>query len=370
MASPWDIDAVSVGFAEAATDPSQWSAALDRVVDAVGATGILVIPLKVEHRLPGLLHSSNVAETADRYLREGWCRQDLRNRGIPQMLSRGITVDQDFITSEEMRKSDFYNELLLRDGLYWFAGVLFHADKETWCLSIQRSASQGPFTPAEQSQLLALRAPLTTAATVAQKFALTRAAGGLDAFDMMDTAAMLVDRQGQILRINRIADDRLGDGLRIMNRRVTADDPETSRALAHLIGSAARDPGEGGAVMSPVAVARPGRLPLVVYALPLAGVMTRDRFGPAGAIVVVRDLDNRNLQPTAHLSALFGMTASEAKLAALLAAGEPLATLADRLGIAKETARSRLKVIFAKTGVNRQAELAALLGRLLDHRDV
>jgi len=370
MASSWDIDAVSVGFAEAATDPSRWGAALDRVAAAAGATGVALVPLKVEHRIPGLLHTDRMANIADRYLHEGWYKHDARSLGIPYMLSRGISVDQDFITPEEMRKSDMYNDLLARDGLYWFAGVLFHADKETWCVTIHRTAEQGPFTPAEQIQLLALRAPLTMAATVAQKFAMARAAGGLDAFDMMDTAAMLVDQQGQVLRTNRIADERLGDGLQITSRRVMADDPQTSRALAYLIDSAARDPGEGGVVMPPVAVARPGRPPLVVYALPLAGVMTRDRFGPARAIVVVRDLDNRNLQPTAHLSALFGLTASEAKLAAQLAAGESLATLADQSGIAKETARSRLKAVFAKTGVNRQAELAALLGRLLDHRDI
>ena len=37
MDSSWDIDALCAALAAAATDPSQWTAALDRVVDTVGA---------------------------------------------------------------------------------------------------------------------------------------------------------------------------------------------------------------------------------------------------------------------------------------------------------------------------------------------
>jgi DNA-binding CsgD family transcriptional regulator len=111
----------------------------------------------------------------------------------------------------------------------------------------------------------------------------------------------------------------------------------------------------------------PERRPLVVYALPLRG-MIRDLFGPARAIVVVRDLDERPLPPTFHLTSVFGLTAAESKLAARLGAGEALDAVADELGIARETARNQLKAIFLKTGVHRQAELAALLSRFLDRR--
>jgi DNA-binding CsgD family transcriptional regulator len=38
---------------------------------------------------------------------------------------------------------------------------------------------------------------------------------------------------------------------------------------------------------------------------------------------------------------------------------------AGALGIAKETARNQSKNVFAKTGARRQAELAALLARML-----
>ena len=64
------------------------------------------------------------------------------------------------------------------------------------------------------------------------------------------------------------------------------------------------------------------------------------------------------------LMTLFGLTAAEARLASRLAAGDALETIADELGIAKETARNQVKAVFAKTRTHRQAELVAVLARL------
>ena len=62
---------------------------------------------------------------------------------------------------------------------------------------------------------------------------------------------------------------------------------------------------------------------------------------------------------------VFRLTQAEARLATQLARGESLENVADQFGIGKETARSQLKSIFAKTGVHRQAELVAVLAKLL-----
>jgi DNA-binding CsgD family transcriptional regulator len=64
------------------------------------------------------------------------------------------------------------------------------------------------------------------------------------------------------------------------------------------------------------------------------------------------------------LSRAFGLSSGEAKLAVALSSGASLQEAADELGIANETARTRLKGVFAKTGVNRQTALIALIARL------
>ena len=92
--------------------------------------------------------------------------------------------------------------------------------------------------------------------------------------------------------------------------------------------------------------------------------MTADAFGPCQAVVILVDLDRRWVPPEEDLRVLFGLTAAEGNLAAMLASGKTLNESADALGISKETARSQLKGVFFKTETNRQAELVALLARL------
>jgi DNA-binding CsgD family transcriptional regulator len=62
----------------------------------------------------------------------------------------------------------------------------------------------------------------------------------------------------------------------------------------------------------------------------------------------------------AGLGRLFGLTRAEQALTAALAAGARLSDSAERLGISYETARTHLRNIFAKTGVDRQTELVRL----------
>ena len=82
-------------------------------------------------------------------------------------------------------------------------------------------------------------------------------------------------------------------------------------------------------------------------------------------MVVLIDPDSKTRTPEVNLRTVFRLTEAEARLATQLALGESLENLADQFGIAKETARSQLKSIFTKTGVHRQAELVAVLAKLL-----
>lgn len=79
------------------------------------------------------------------------------------------------------------------------------------------------------------------------------------------------------------------------------------------------------------------------------------------AVVIVRDPGLAAPLPPGDLVALFGLTPAEARLAARIADGAGLDEAAEALGVTRNTARSQLQAIFAKTGVNRQGELVRLL---------
>jgi DNA-binding CsgD family transcriptional regulator len=87
-------------------------------------------------------------------------------------------------------------------------------------------------------------------------------------------------------------------------------------------------------------------------------------FDGAIAALILTDMTRPTFTDVALLGRLFGLTGAEARLAALLGNGHDLASIAITLGVTRETLRSQLKAVFAKTGMRRQAELVALSARI------
>jgi DNA-binding CsgD family transcriptional regulator len=223
-----------------------------------------------------------------------------------------------------------------------------------------------PLFPGENVQLAGMRAPLSNGAMAASKLALAYAAGLAEAFDILGFAAVMLDNCGRVISANRTAKTTLTTELRIVRGRLTASDRETSKKILQLVDQATSSR-EGPALRSPVAVPRRARRPLVVYAFRLAGE-ARGRSSSARALILILDFEARPAPAETHLQHIFGLTSAESRLAVQLARGAPLKTAANALEVAKETARTQLRAVFAKTETSRQTELIALIGRLLSDR--
>jgi DNA-binding CsgD family transcriptional regulator len=362
MTPLWDLDGLNAELSAAALDPGRWKPALQRLSETVGAVGTVLLPPPGQ-RFDAVCTDA-IAEPSERYLKEGWCTRDLRDRGIAKMLRCGVTVDLDCATEDDFKRSDYYNDFLGRHGLRWFAGIAVSIARDNFgVVSIQRTIAQGPFDLQEQVRIARLRGPLEAAATVSRELSLARASGLADAFDVLGSGALIVDRAGRVLRVNRTAEATLGSELRIVNRRLCAPDHELSKRIDHVVCRAAASR-SGSVLTPPLAVPRQGRRPLLLYAVPLVGEAL-DIFWAARALVIIVDLDARPVPAETHLRQALGLTTAESRLATHLAGGEALDTCADLLQISKQTARSQLKAVFAKTDTSRQAELVVLIGRLL-----
>jgi DNA-binding CsgD family transcriptional regulator len=86
-----------------------------------------------------------------------------------------------------------------------------------------------------------------------------------------------------------------------------------------------------------------------------------DVFARARAVLIATPVVAREVPSAEVVQGLFDLTPAEARLAALIAAGDAPVPAAAKLGITPSTARSVLKRVFQKTGVSRQAELVGLL---------
>lgn len=80
-----------------------------------------------------------------------------------------------------------------------------------------------------------------------------------------------------------------------------------------------------------------------------------------GAVIYVQDAQSPPVLAPGHLSKLLGLTASEGRLAHALATAGSLDDAARMCGLTQATARTYLKLIFAKTGTRGQADLVRLL---------
>jgi DNA-binding CsgD family transcriptional regulator/PAS domain-containing protein len=361
MGAAWNLDTITEAFAAAAVDSSRWDAAMEVVADSTGAAGALLFP--VRGYIPNVPFSPSMAGPLEKYIADGWIHRDVRYQCHPIAARQGIATEFDIITPDEIARHPYYQEFLAPFGLRWFAGVKVACGDDYWALSIQRTIDQGPFSVAEQGELVELSNRLASSAAVARALSFARAEATVSAFEISGTAVLLLDIRREVLQANEAAERLFGPDLQIVGRRIVSFDHAATKALDRTLHQLLWTR-SGSASTAPVILPRRDKRPVVACPIRVANV-TGTPLGDCQAIVVLVDLDRQERPPHAVLHACFGLTSAEANLAASLAAGATLEGAADQLGICKETARSQLKAVFDKTQTHRQAELVALMARMV-----
>ena len=335
---------------------------MDVVSEYAGATGAVL--LQIRGRGPGTPHSASLGEGLEVYFRDEWHLRDKRERGIPHMRAKGIFVDQDFVTHDELKTSDYYNGFLRKFEAHWSAGIGFTNDDDEWCLVIERGEKHGFFSTSEQADLVRLGPYLNRTAQLARHLSYANATGMLDAFEALGCASFLLDHAGQVLRHNVQAERLFGDGLSMLRGRLRCARASDSLALDQFTAGLGQSAGRSPADMPLVTVHRLAKRPLVIQGIALAGLASA-LFSTATSILLVSDTDHHpaptRIQATQKI---FGLTAMEATLLSCLEQEIPMPAAAEALGISFETARSHLKRIFSKTGTSRQVDLLMLLRRI------
>lgn len=176
--------------------------------------------------------------------------------------------------------------------------------------------------------------------------------------DLLPYGIILVDETGVVQRTNRTADDilRAATALTVTNRRLCAERPVDTatlrHALADLVARAAKHPGA-----TQTRIWRP-RSGAHIAALITARVDPHHVSARHLLTVIVADADARTTIDPVILRSLYDLTPAEARVAALLAAGQTPAQIARALAISMNTVRTHVRRVLAKTGSSRQAAFA------------
>ena len=172
---------------------------------------------------------------------------------------------------------------------------------------------------------------------------------------------------GRVTYCNPTGEDMLGDGIDIVDEHLqigSAGERESIAAIIHRIVQGT--PSE--ADHKPIIVSRAAlKHALVVYVLPIPVSTHPAIHFLTHARAIVLAIDSRPDEPAdpTIVRDVLGLTLGEARIAALIGFGLPPREAAQRLGITEKSTRTALKRVFAKVGVSRQSELAALLTRLV-----
>ncbi len=183
--------------------------------------------------------------------------------------------------------------------------------------------------------------------------------------DRLPIGVIILNSAGTIEFMNREA-VRIGsgaDGLAIRMNSVSAHYRAENAVLRGFISEslqpAASGPGAAGGTLS---VSRPsGRraFSVLVSRLPQHSMlMSPDR---SAAVIFVTDPERQRGAHAEQVQHLYGLTASEGRLAAALAAGVSLADYARAGSVTLNTVRGHLKNIFGKTGTHSQTQLVRLI---------
>jgi DNA-binding CsgD family transcriptional regulator len=358
---------------DAAFEFKRWPDALQKLADALGASSCVIRtrdpahPFRLDQRRPTAARpdSREHAEFAALWIERVENAPDPHHKRAAQLARPPVTfiVEDEITTPEERRRLPYYQEIAVPGHRAWWGAVGFKVRNRTWGLQVYRDEPGGRFDLSEADRFLSVAPHLSRIISMAEKVWETSIGASLAALDHFGCPAALLDCRGRVTRINQHAEMLLASDLAIRHGHFHATDRASDVRLQGLVRATASILPDGSAGSGPVVIARNGSPWLLAEAVPMTS-FAHDLFNGGDVLLYFTDLEAGAAPDEGLLGRAFRLTEAEARLASSLAAGDGIDAASDRLAISRETARTQLRAVFAKTGTHRQAELVALLSRL------
>ncbi len=275
----------------------------------------------------------------------------------------------------DLLRTEFYNDWCRPQDIGGGVGVFVERDgRRASAVSVLLSRPTIERDPDVLFRLEILTPHILRVCQLQRQFAALemRARAAEGAVDRNAQAMLLVSPAGQVVYMNAEAERLVAatDGVVLRAGRLTLAVPRETEALRQLVRTAVSGVGELGQPPGGVMrVTRPsGEVDFELLVAPVPERITRINARPGFAAVFIQDPTARLRTPHAWLRRAFNLSPAEAKLMHALLDGATLGELTELWGVGKETLRSQLRAIFAKTGTASQVELIRLGLRSLTAR--
>lgn len=346
---------------DAVLEPRRWPAVLDRVCDATGSVGAMLITMDL--RQPG--SSRVVFARLDPVLMSRYLKNHAAADPWTAVATRlpvgGVFALDAFVPEATLVRSPLYADILRsKDIRHAATSILCRDGERVAAMSVYRAGRRGAYGPQACGLLDALAPHLRRAQDIASR--LRESASMQDsmaaALDALTQGVIVLDAHGKVLFANRPAEAvfEAGDGLCLAGGRLRAGTAAETARLNALLSLAAR--GGGGSLRIARAA---GRRPYVLQAVAVAEGRLETAGAAAAVLALVAELEPRPENDTGRLAHLFGLTPAEARVAAAVASGDGVPRAARALGLSTNTVHTHLRRVFAKLDVRSQAGLARVL---------
>jgi DNA-binding CsgD family transcriptional regulator len=361
-----EADALVGQIYDAALDETLWVPVMNRMADLVGGGATIFIRKNLSTgQGSGLFGRISEAEFTDYF--GYFARRNPLAIAVADMPAGSFLIDWQVLPKAKLVRSEYYNDFLLRRDIHAVLGLMaWRNEQDVAIMSLTRSPRQPDYQTEDAERLAPFMPHVRRAVALARRLP-SRLLHGPDLDVLIDTwqeGLLLLDEAGRVLYANQAAQRLLArqDGLRLARGILSASEPVTARRLATAISAAAlAGPARGESLAVP---RQSGQRPYVLLVMP-SGRRSWFLYPPGvRAIVTATDLDSGRCAAPELLREIFGLSRTQARVAALLTEGREVKELAQQLGVSSFTVRRHLADIMEKTETTRQAELVRLLSRL------
>lgn len=352
-----DSDDIADKIYEAAVVPELWPGVLDAISKRTeSAFGALFIYRDSVQKFVGNEETERVISD---FIALNQPKLNSRIEAGVALNRAGFIADHDMFTDEEMARDPFYRDFMYPRGYGWVACTYFPLPTgDTAFVSFERHRTRGPFESGFIAALDELRPHFGRSAVLSARLGLERALGMMQALHAVGIPAAVLRSNGTIHVANEQFQSLIPAVVLDRRARATLSDEAADALLGDVLLRLQNNAAEQSRSI-PVAAGK-DHPPIIFHLLPIRGT-ANDIFSSGLALLIATPVDKGVVPNAEVLQGLFDLTPAEARVARGIAEGKTIEALALASAVSRETIRSQLGAVLAKTGLNRQAELAALL---------
>ncbi|RKQ68919.1 DNA-binding CsgD family transcriptional regulator [Litorimonas taeanensis] len=345
---------------EASFIPELWPSILDEIAAQTEARGGLLFT--VRDRILNWTSSDDIEDDFHSYVTGGWFSRCGRKLCMFKKAHSSFMIENDYWTEEEFQSNEIYQKFFRPRDLGCSAGTGFQVPTgDNIVFSVERSHRHGPLERKHIHHLNSLRPHIARSALVSARLGLKAAQGASEALNKIGLPTLLLNSEGHVVESSHLDDTASEYIIWGANNRMALSDKKANNLLVTALETLSLHPEK--VIRSFPIRGQDGQPSYVGHIIPISR-SAHDLFAHSYAVFVMTPLNVKHVPPVELVRSLFDFTASEARVARGLAAGNSLENIAQDGDVAITTVRTQLRNVMEKTGCSRQAEVVALMANI------